>query len=313
MLTSITGLVTLSLRGILSPTSLPINYLVSHLSLMPLLEYLYLEFASKPFGAQSSSPGNVDNNPAALQMQMVQLSKLDGMVFRGHCHYLEGLVSCIHAPLLTSFMLLFFSQPSTPLPCLSEFLTAAEELRYSMCSFTFSGLTENLMNPSVSIVIAGLKEFVHHFLEEALFHICFPCRSLDAQVACAAQISTALAPVLSSVERLHLRYYAMDWHMGLLPEIPREAWFELLQPFSNVKKLRLDSGMMQKLSDALCPGDRQPAEGVLPKLSKILRPHHADFGGILDLFIAACQAMGQPISKHRYPPTHSDSESEDEL
>ena len=111
LLTSITGLITLSLRGILSPTSLPINYLVSHLSLMPLLEHLYLEFTSKPFEAQSSSPGNVDNDPAALQMQMVQLSKLDGMVFRGRCRYLEGLVSCIHTPLLMSFTLLFFSQP----------------------------------------------------------------------------------------------------------------------------------------------------------------------------------------------------------
>jgi len=212
LLASITGLVTLSLRGISSPTSLPINYLVSRLSLMPLLEHLYLEFASKPFEAQSSSPGHVENDQAALQTQMVQLSKLDEIVFRGRCRYLEGLVSCIHAPLLTSFTLLFFSQPSTPLPRLSEFLTAAEELRYPVCSFTFSGLTENPMNPGVSIVIAGLKEFAHHFSEEAPFRICFPCRNLDAQVACAARISTALAPVLSSVERLHLGYYATDWH-----------------------------------------------------------------------------------------------------
>jgi len=101
--------------------------------------------------------------------------------------------------------------------------------------------------------------------------------------------------------------------MGLLPEIPREAWLELLRHFSNVKKLQLDSGMTRKLSDALCPGDGQPAEGVLPKLSKLLRPHHADFGGILDPFIAARQAAGQPISKRRYPPTYSDSESKGEL
>jgi len=312
LLASITGLVTLSLRGISSPTSLPVNYLVSRLSLMPLLENLSLEFASESFEVQSSSPGNVKSDLAALQTQVVQLSKLDEIVFRGRCRYLEGLVSCIRAPLLTGFTLSFFSRPSIPLPRLSEFLAAAEELRYPVCSFTFSGPTEDSKNPGVSIVIAGLEEFVDHFSREAPFRIRFPCRSLDAQVACAARISTALAPVLSSVERLHLGYYATDWHKGLLPEIPREAWFELLRPFSNVQKLQLDTAMTSKLSLALCPLDGPPAEGVLPKLSKLLRRHHARFDGILDPFIAARQAAGQPISKRRCPPTYTDSESEDD-
>ena len=141
LLASITGLVTLSLSGISSPTSLPVNYLVSRLSLMPLLEYLSLEFDSKSFGLPSSSPGNVKRDLAALQTQMVQLSKLDEMVFKGRSRYLEGLVSCIRVPLLTYLTLSFFPRPSIPLPRLSEFLTAAEELRYPVCSFTFSDPT----------------------------------------------------------------------------------------------------------------------------------------------------------------------------
>ena len=99
LLASITGLVTLSLRGISSPTDLPVNYLVSRLSLMPLLEHLCIEFDSEPFELQSSPPGNV-KNLAALQPQMAQLSKLGGFIFGGRCRYLEGLVSCIRAPLL---------------------------------------------------------------------------------------------------------------------------------------------------------------------------------------------------------------------
>jgi len=309
LLASITGLVTLSLRGISSPTDLPVNYLVSRLSLMPLLEHLCIEFDSEPFELQSSPPGNV-KNLAALQPQMAQLSKSDGFIFGGRCRYLERLVSCIRAPLLTTFTLSLFTRPSIPLPHLSEFLTAAEELRYPVCSFTFSGPTEE--NPGVSIVIAGSEEFADQSPEEAPFRIRFPCTRLDTQVACAARISTALAPMLSSVERLHLEYYATRWHKGLPPVIPREAWFEHLRPFSDVQKLQLDTAMIRKLSFALCPEDGPPApEGILPKLSKLLRPHHARFEGMLDPFIAARQAAGQPICKRRSAPT-SDSESEDD-
>jgi hypothetical protein len=194
---------------------------------------------------------------------------------------------------------------------LNEFLTAAEELRYPVCSFAFSGPTED--DPGVSIVVGGLEEFVDQSAEDAPFRIRFPCdERLDVQVTCAARISTALAPMLSTVERLHLGYYATRWVKGLPPEIPREAWFELLRPFSNVQKLQLDTAMTSELSFALCPEDGPPAEGILPKLSKLLRPHHARFEGKLDPFIAARQAAGQPISKRRCPRT-SDSESEGDL
>ena len=277
---------------------------------MPLLEHLSLEFASKSFEVQSSSPGNIKSNLAAMQMQMVQLSKLDKMVFKGCSRYLEGLVSCICAPLLICLTLSFFPWLLIPLPCLSKFLTAAEELRYPVCSFIFSGPTEN--NPGVSIVLGRLDEFFNQSPEDAPFHIRFLCRTIDAQVVCIVQISTALALMLSLVERLHLGYYAMCWHRGFPPKIPREAWFELLQPFSNVQKLQLDTAMIRELSFALCPEDRPPVEGVLLKLSKILQPHHACFEDMLNLFIAVCQAVGQPISKRRCAPT-LDSESENDV
>ena len=308
LLTSITGLVTLSLREIPSPTSLPINYLVSRLSLMPLLEYLSLEFG--PVELQPPPPGNFTSDLAPHQTQIVQLCKLDEIVFRGRCRYLEGLVSCIRAPLLTSSTLLFFPQPTIPLPYLSEFLAAAEKLRYPVCSFAFSGANED--DPGVSIAVAGLEEFVDQSSEEAPFRIRFPCGRLGQQVARAARISTALAPMLSSVERLHLKYHATRWVKWSRPEIPREAWFELLRPFFNVQELQLDTSMARILSYALCPEGGPPAEVILPKLSTLLRPHHARFESMLDPFIAARQATGQAISKSGCPPT-SDSESEDEL
>jgi hypothetical protein len=69
--------------------------------------------------------------------------------------------------------------------------------------------------------------------------------------------------------------------------------------------------MARELSFALCPEDEAVAEGVLPKLRKLSRPHHDRFEGMLDPFIVAQQAAGQPIAKRRRPP-NSDSESEEE-
>lgn len=58
--------------------------------------------------------------------------------------------------------------------------------------------------------------------------------------------------------------------------------------------------MAHALSLALCPEDGPPAEGILPELCKISRPHSARF---LDPFITARQVAGQHITKRRRLPT----------
>ena len=127
---------------------------------------------------------------------------------------------------------------------------------------------------------------------------------------CGPDLHRAIADAFGS-GKLHLGYHATRWHRGFPPEIPQEVWLELLRPFCNVKKLQVDEAMTRELSYALCPENGPPlTEGILPKLCKISRPHHARFEGMLDPFIAARQAAGQPIVKRRCPPT-SDSESED--
>lgn len=308
LLASMTGLVNLSI-GKVPSLALPVNYLVSCLSAMPQLECLSLGFGSNAeLPSLSSSPLNSDKTDLA-DLQTVQLPKLKKFFFRGACAYLEGLVSRIRTPVLAGFEVTFFRRPAAPLPQLAEFLAATEELRYPMSSLTFSGANEN--NPTVSITLANSERTVGQFQEFAPFRISFPCRSrLDGQVPCAARICTAMSPLLSEVERLHLNYQATRWIRGFPPEIPREVWFDVLRPFCNVQKLQVDTAMTRELSLALCPEDGTVAEGVLPKLRKLLRPHHARFEGMLDPFIAARKAAGQPIAKRRRPP-NSDSEGED--
>jgi len=106
----------------------------------------------------------------------VQLPKLEAIVFRGGCTYFEGLVSRIHAPFLTSFVVTFCPHRPwvPPLPRLSEFLTAAKELRFPRSSLTFTNELED--DPAVFITVAGPEQTTDHFSEDPPFRVCFLCR-----------------------------------------------------------------------------------------------------------------------------------------
>lgn len=294
LLACVAGLVTLSIENIPFPDALPVKYLVSRLLLMPQLECLSLEFYNFP------SPIDFDKNDLS-ELQTAQLPKLVRIVFRGGSSYLEDLMARIRAPLLAGFMLSLPSTPLFPLSNLSGLLTAAEELRFPVLSVTFSESDEDLGS---FITVAGT-------VDDASIHISFPC---DDPVACASQICAALAPILWDVESLHLDYRPSRWTLGLLNR--REVWSDLLRPFCNVQKLQVNSAMTSELSLALCPKYGSPPEGILPKLCEFSVPDRERFQGMLDPFIAARKAAGQPIAKYfkkKYfrPPT-PDPDSEEE-
>jgi hypothetical protein len=170
-----------------------------------------------------------------------------------------------------------------PLSRLSKFLTTAEELRYPVASLTFTGPNED--DHIMSIVVVGSERTAHQFPPDAPFHILFRCRRIDEQVVCAAQICTAMSPMLAEVERLHLNSHLMHGMTGLPPDIPHLVWFAPLQPFCNVLKLQLDTAMTYMLSSALCEGEGTLANQllpILPKLCKLSRPHQTRFEGMLD-------------------------------
>jgi hypothetical protein len=217
LLSSISGLVTLCLREV-PPLALPVHYLVSCLSVMPQLENLSLGFGNA-LELQSSSLSPLKSHKRdQADLQTVQLPKLNKIFFKGACAYLEGLVSRIRTPVLACFAVTFSRRPTVPLSQLSEFLAATEELRYPISSLAFSDANEN--NPTVSITLANSERTAVQFPNDEPFRISLPCRSrLDGQVACAARVCTALSPLLSEVERLHLNYHATRWIRGLSEEI----------------------------------------------------------------------------------------------
>jgi hypothetical protein len=97
LLASITGLVTLTLEGIPASTFLPVEYLMSRLSLMPQLEYLHLNFLVR------TSFDRVLSEPSDLATPPVSFPNLHEVVFKGAITYLESLAARIRVPHLTRF------------------------------------------------------------------------------------------------------------------------------------------------------------------------------------------------------------------
>ena len=92
LLTSISGLVSLSLTGIPVSFYLPIEYLASRLSFMPKLEYLRLSF---DFYLPSDDIRRDLNH--APNVERISLPELDDIFFEGDSSYLEGLAALISA------------------------------------------------------------------------------------------------------------------------------------------------------------------------------------------------------------------------
>jgi len=306
LLTSLSGLESLSLIGIPVSIYLPLEYLASRLSLMPQLEYLNLKF---DFSISSDDVlGEQIDPPNAKQISFPNLSEI---FFDGDSSYLEGLAARISAPLLMRFSAMFFEKPSSTLPHLSGLLSAAAELRFPVASIKFSGTRVD--DPNVAICMASSEQTLDRLPQFAPFQMAFWCRPLNVQVASAVQICTAFTPMLSTVGRLRLDLDGGRWQLGQDGDIEDAMWHDLLRPFCNVEKLQVDAGLMGDLSRALCPDDDGQFMEILPELCKLVRPDYAHFGDAFDKFIAARRDAGQHITKQRRPLIpNSDSEEEDD-
>ena len=110
------------LLGIPDSMSLPLEYLVSRLSLIPHLEHLGLGFI---FDTDPDDIGGELND--VPNMTRISLPNLSEIFFRGDSFYLEGLAARIRSPCFKSktFIAKFFEQPSSTLPYLSRLLSRA--------------------------------------------------------------------------------------------------------------------------------------------------------------------------------------------
>jgi len=303
LLASLSGLVSLTLSDIPDSFYLPLEYLASRLSLMPQLGHLGLEF-------NYHVPSN-DIGRELASVKRISLPNLFEIFFKGDSSYLEGIAARITAPLLMSFRATFLTESSSVFPHLSGLLSSALELRLPVASITFS--QTRVDDANVAIYMARSEQNLDLWPLGAPFQMVFFSQELSLQVASAERLCSALTPMLSTVEKLHLDLDWNSWHLEDDDGIEDVMWLNLLRPFREVEKLQVDGGLMDDLSLALCSNDNGATTDILPKLRKLTRPDYTCFGEAFDKFIATRREAGQYITKRRRPPIrHSDNEEEED-
>ncbi|KAI9432327.1 hypothetical protein H4582DRAFT_1105061 [Lactarius indigo] len=289
-LSSTASLITLSLTNIRASGYFLPSQLVARLQSLPHLEELSIGF-SIPIPRPAAERELLGKRRIPLT-----LPKLKYLTFQGVSAYLERLVSQIKAPLLERLDITLFGQIAFALPHLSHFTNTTKRLELPKAEGFF-------WRDEVSIILD------HHvsrrYGRNGHFTLRVMCKNLDWQIDCAAQVCSALMPMLSGVEKLTLDFHKetmpIKWQNG---EIDGTTWHELLRSFVGVKELHICGALSEELSRALEMGAIGSDPGLLPNLQDLV----SQFTGVrannvFGSFIHARQVAVRPVrSVLRYPP-----------
>ncbi|KAN0132131.1 hypothetical protein V8E53_010050 [Lactarius tabidus] len=232
------NLITLRLWNVPASSKIHPAHLVAQLLGMPRLEILMVQF-------YTPTPDRRFESPA--QPTPITLPSLKVLTFRGGSTYLEGILSRINAPLLSTLNVEFFNQLTFNLSRMLQFVRRTGEFRFSSVEMQFD-------NASVSVMADPHLERADSYP----FFVKVRCQPLGQQASCASQICHALEPVLARVEHLTLGFHKN----GTVPwqdEIDVEMWHGLLRTFANAETLQLSGDFVGELFQSL-----QLDEGVLP-------------------------------------------------
>jgi hypothetical protein len=212
----------------------------------------------------------------------VTLPNLHLIIFRGVSSYLEELVRRITTPRLEKLEIDFFNQLSFSVPRLRQFMN----LRFGHTVLTFSDKG------------AGFVVYPHGETKVPLyaFGIVVECRHLDWQASSMAQIFNSLSQMFSSVEYLVFRHNVHSESSEEHNEIDRTEWRKLLRPFSNVKILRIQKGLVKDLSRCLELEDGELPLELLPELQELSYYGSSDTGAAFTSFIDARRNTGRPVT-----------------
>lgn len=280
---STASLITLVLTNIQVSGYFPPRQLVARLRSLPQLEELAIGF-SIPLPRPST-----ERELLGDQETPVTLSNLKLLTFRGVSAYLECLLAQIRAPFLERLNITLFGQIAFSLPHLSHFTSIIEALKLPTAMVFF-------WRDKVFITMdrhSNSQEYGH----DGRFILRVTYKHLDWQIDCAAQICSALMPVLSGVEKLTLDFYGLvvptEWQNG---EIEGTTWHELLRSFVGVKELHICGALLPELSRALQVDGVGTDPGLLPRLQdlvSVFKGKHAD--NLFDSFLHARGVGGRPV------------------
>ena len=276
LLTTAVGLVTLHLVTVDPSTYFRPNTLLQWISHMPHLETLIIRFEF-----------SIPNREVERQLTKapiiapITLPNLHHFHFRGVSSYLEALVHPIITPRLEDLRIEFFNQLTFSVPCLLQFIDAAENLTFGNVVLTFS-------DKLVGVGFSPRGEAKVYSLGISVL-----CCHRDWQVSSMAQISDSLSQIFPTVERLVFQHNVHSPSSEEHDDVDRTEWRKLLRPFSNVKTLLIQERLAEDLSRCLELEDGELPLELLPELQDI---KISGTGNAFTSFIDARRNAGRPVT-----------------
>jgi hypothetical protein len=273
-----TGLVTLCLMMRHPSAYFQPNILLQWISFMPQLESLNIQFTFP-----------VPNRDVERQLTRtpitthITLPNLRLFVFRGVSAYLEAVLCRITTPRLENLRIRLFKQLAFSVPLLTQFTNTTENLRFDNAQILFNDKE----------IHVGMSFREAH---ADAFFVKVDCVHLDWQVSSVAQISNALSQVLSAVEHLTLRHKVHSQSSEEHNQVDRIQWRDVLRPFSNVKVLRVEGGLVEELSLCLRMESGDVPLELLPELQELTYSGSRDTGDAFTSFINARQNSDRPVT-----------------
>ena len=221
-----------------------------------------------------------------LNLAPLILPNLRHFWFRGVSAYMEALVGRISAPRLQKFQILFFEELTFPIPHLVQFMNTIEGLRFSDGKLQF-------FDEHVDVEVYPREE-AEDEAEMYAFHVRVHCWHLDWQVSSVVRILNALR--FSTVEHLSLEHEVHSRSFNEHNDVDRTEWHNLLKPFSNVKTLYIDGGLVKELSRCLQLEDGEDPLDLLPELQELSYSASGDIDDAFTAFIDARQSSDHPVT-----------------
>ena len=283
LLTTAVGLVTLHLDIPHPFTYFHPNTLIRWISFMPQLETLAIFFNfSLP---NRDVERQLTHTPIIAPITLPNLHHLQ---FRGVSTYLEALVQWIITPRLKELYIGFSNQLTFSFPRLLQFIIAAENLRLGNAVLTFS---DKLVN-------AGVYRYGE--TNGYAFGIVVKCYHLDWQTSSMAQIFNSLSQIFSAVEYLTLQHDVHSESAEEHNDVDPTEWRKLLRPFSNVKTLEIEEGLVKDLSRCLELEDGESGLALLPELQELEYFGNGDARDAFASFVDARRNAGRPVNLVRW-------------
>ena len=249
-------------------------------------EIQILETLSLGFESPQSRPDWESRRPSPLKRSIIP--SLTRFSFKGVSEYLEDFVTCIDAPQLDYWHVIFFNQIDFDTPRLAQFINRTSRFRAhdeAHVRFNDSVVDVKLMNRT-------------HYSGYPAYLIRISCREPDWQLSSIAQVCNSSLPPLSVVEDLHIKheYAQLAWKNDT---IENTLWLELLLPFTAVKNLYLAKDFAPGIAAALQDLVGGRITEVLPGLRNVFvqgTEPQGPFRERIGQFVAARQLSGHPVT-----------------